>query len=119
MHTIIRSGQLPASASGSIQFVGQDHQSGVSFFHVKNQPGMGPPLHRHPYSETWIVLAGRALITAGDHQDEIRPGDIAVVTAETPHKFKNIGSGLLELICIHASPVMIQENLEVLPERQA
>jgi mannose-6-phosphate isomerase-like protein (cupin superfamily) len=35
-----------------------------------------------------------------------------VVGAETPHKFKNTGAGPLEVVCIHASPRMIQENLE-------
>jgi mannose-6-phosphate isomerase-like protein (cupin superfamily) len=34
------------------------------------------------------------------------------VGAETPHKFKNTGSGRLEVVCIHASPRMIQEALE-------
>jgi mannose-6-phosphate isomerase-like protein (cupin superfamily) len=35
-----------------------------------------------------------------------------VVGSETPHKFKNIGSERLDIICIHASPRMIQEALE-------
>jgi mannose-6-phosphate isomerase-like protein (cupin superfamily) len=37
------------------------------------------------------------------------PGDIGVVTAGSPHKFKNIGTDRLEIVCIHASPGMIQE----------
>ena len=36
----------------------------------------------------------------------------AVVAAETWHGFKNTGSGRLRIMCIHASPVMIQEFLE-------
>jgi len=43
---------------------------------------------------------------------EAGPGDIVVVNSETPHKFKNIGSDRLEIICIHASPHMIQVMLE-------
>jgi len=35
-----------------------------------------------------------------------------VVDPETPHKFKNIGAERLDIICIHASPRMIQEALE-------
>jgi mannose-6-phosphate isomerase-like protein (cupin superfamily) len=34
------------------------------------------------------------------------------VGPETPHKFVNPGPGKLDIVCIHASPVMIQENLE-------
>jgi mannose-6-phosphate isomerase-like protein (cupin superfamily) len=34
------------------------------------------------------------------------------VGAETPHKFKNNGTGRLEVVCIHASPRIIQMALE-------
>jgi mannose-6-phosphate isomerase-like protein (cupin superfamily) len=34
------------------------------------------------------------------------------VGSETPHKFKNLGPDRLDVICIHASPRMIQEDLE-------
>jgi mannose-6-phosphate isomerase-like protein (cupin superfamily) len=51
-------------------------------------------------------------MTAEDAEIEAGPGDILVVTANTPHKFKNIGIGRLEIICIHNSPRIIQEDLE-------
>jgi mannose-6-phosphate isomerase-like protein (cupin superfamily) len=35
-----------------------------------------------------------------------------VVGPDTPHKFENSGTGRLEVACIHASPVFIQEHLE-------
>jgi len=95
-----------------VKFEGEHHGSPVSFFLVNNEPGAGPDLHRHPYSETWIVRAGRARLTAGGEEIEAGPGDIAVVSPETPHKFKNIGTDRLEIICIHASPRIIQEELE-------
>ena len=93
-------------------FEGERHGSHVSFFLVNNQPGAGPDLHKHPYSETWIVRSGRARFTADGQELEAGPGDIIVVGAETPHKFKNIGEERLDIICIHASPKMIQEDLE-------
>lgn len=111
-HTIIRSGELPPSPGGTIKFEGEAYGSQVSFFLVNNQPGEGPVLHRHPYSETWIVRSGQALFTAGEQEFEAGPGDILVVSAGTPHKFKNTGTGRLELVCIHASPHIIQEDLE-------
>ncbi len=112
MHTIIRSGELRPSRGGTITFEGEPHGSGVSFFLVDSEPGAGPDLHRHPYSETWIVRSGTARFTAGGEELDAGPGDIVVVGAETPHKFKNSGPGKLDIVCIHASPVMIQENLE-------
>ena len=112
MHTVIRAGELRRSRGGTITFEGESHGSGVSFFLVDSEPGAGPGLHRHPYSETWVVRSGTARFTAGGEELEAGPGDIIVVGAETPHKFVNAGPGQLDIVCIHASPVMIQENLE-------
>ena len=112
MYTVIRSGEIPASPGGTVKFEGEPYGSDVSFFLVNNEPGAGPDLHRHPYTETWIVRAGRARITADGEEIEAGPGDILVVSAETPHKFKNIGAGRLDIICIHASPRIIQEWVE-------
>lgn len=112
MHTVIRAGELRRSRGGTITFEGEPHGSGVSFFLVDSEPGAGPGLHRHPYSETWVVRSGTARFTAGGEELEAGPGDIIVVGAGTPHKFVNAGPGRLDIVCIHASPVMIQENLE-------
>ncbi len=111
MHKVIRSGELEPSPGGTITFVGEEHGAGVSMFLVNNEPGAGPDLHLHPYSETWIVRAGRARFTADGVDVEAGPGDILVVGPETPHKFKNVGDGRLDVICIHASPRMIQDDL--------
>jgi mannose-6-phosphate isomerase-like protein (cupin superfamily) len=112
MYRVIRSGELRPTPGGTVRFEGESYGSGVSFFLVNNQPGMGPDLHKHPYSETWIVRSGNARITADGQDMEVGPGDIIVVTPETPHKFKNIGTDRLDIICIHSSPKMIQVMLE-------
>ena len=112
MYEVIRSGEIPPSAGGTVTFEGEQYGSGVSFFLVNNEPGMGPDLHKHPYSETWIVRSGKARFTADGTDVEAGPGDIVVVGAETPHKFKNVGTDRLDVVCIHASPRMIQEALE-------
>ncbi len=111
MHRVIRSGELRPSAGGTVTFEGEGYGSGVSFFLVNNRPGAGPDLHKHPYSETWIVRSGTARFTADGEDIEVGPGDIVVVGSETPHKFKNAGSERLDIVCIHASPRMIQEDL--------
>ena len=112
MHTVIRAGELRRSRGGTITFEGEPYGSGVSFFLVDSAPGAGPELHRHPYAETWIVRSGTARFTADGEEIEAGPGDIVVVGPETPHKFKNAGEGRLDIVCIHASPRMIQEDLE-------
>ncbi len=112
MHTFVRASELKPSPGGTITFEGEPFGSGVSFFLVDNEPGAGPDLHRHPYAETWIVRSGNALFTADGEDVEAGPGDIVVVGAETPHKFKNVGTERLEIVCIHSAPRMIQEDLE-------
>jgi mannose-6-phosphate isomerase-like protein (cupin superfamily) len=112
MHSVIRSGEIPRSPGGTLTFQGEPYGGEVSFFLVNNQPGAGPDLHRHPYSETWIIRSGQARLTVDRETLEAGPGDIIVVSAQVPHKFKNIGTERLDIICIHASPRIVQEDLE-------
>jgi mannose-6-phosphate isomerase-like protein (cupin superfamily) len=112
LYKVIRADEVQRSPGGTVTFEGEPHGSGVSFFHVNNEPGQGPDLHRHPYSETWIVRSGKVRFTADGEDIEAGPGDIAVVGPETPHKFKNVGTERLEVVCIHSSPRIIQEELE-------
>jgi mannose-6-phosphate isomerase-like protein (cupin superfamily) len=111
VYRVIPDGEIERSPRGTLTFEGEGYGSGVSFFLVYNQPGEGPDLHRHPYSETWIVRSGKALITTDGEEFEAGPGDIAVVGPNTPHMFKNVGTERLDIICIHASSKMIQEDL--------
>ena len=111
MFTVLRTDDLKATSSRTATFEGEAYGSGVSFFLVDNDPGEGPELHRHPYTETWVVLAGEAIITADGEEIPAKVGNIVVVDAETPHKFRNTGAGRLRIMCIHASPRFIQEWL--------
>ena len=70
--------------------------------HDSVDPGAGPRLHTHPYPETFIIEAGRAVFTVGDEELEAGPGQILVVPANTPHKFKTLGP--MKSIHIHANP---------------
>lgn len=112
MFRVIKAGEIKRSPGGTLKFEGKPYSATISFFHVNNDPGAGPGLHKHPYSETWLVRAGRGLVTIDDQEFEIGPDDIASIAPETPHKFKNIGSGKLEIFCIHDSPTIIQIELE-------
>jgi mannose-6-phosphate isomerase-like protein (cupin superfamily) len=100
------------SPGGTLRFEGADYGSGVSLFLVENAPGEGPNLHKHPYSETWIVRGGNVRFTADGVELDAGAGDIVVVGPDTPHKFENVGTGRLDMVCIHASPRMIQIELE-------
>ncbi len=102
--------QLPGSERSRL-FEGSAYGSSVTLFSIDYAaPGLGPDLHRHPYDETWLVLEGRALLEVDGERREAGPGDVAVAPANAPHKFKSLTP--LRVVCVHASPVLVQESLE-------
>jgi mannose-6-phosphate isomerase-like protein (cupin superfamily) len=95
------------------RFEGADHGATTSFFITRyTEPGRGPDLHVHPYDETFIMLEGSATFTVGDEQIDAEAGEIVVVPANTPHKFKSKGDGVLRQVTIHPAERMEQEDLE-------
>ncbi len=111
MVNVIESSDLRLRPGGTIRFEGEAHGSAPSFFHVFNEPGMGASLHVHPYPETWIVRASQVRFTVGGTDVMATGGQIVVAPAIVPHKFVNVGDGQLEMICIHPSPRILQEDL--------
>jgi len=102
----------------SYEFVGEKQGAPFSAYIVKAKPAIvkakpaqGPPLHTHPYVEVAFTLEGCATITVGDETLEVKAGGIAVIPANTPHRFVNSGNTILCQIDIHASPRFIQTNL--------
>ena len=94
-------------------FEGYLHENaGVSFFLVNASPGGGPDLHRHAYTEVFVVQEGHARFTAGNETLEVTGGHIVVVPAGTPHRFINIGTGELRMVNIHAAGKIESEWLE-------
>ncbi len=101
-HLLHRADQT-VTPRGSVEFEGAPYGAGLSFFLDRAAPGDGPPLHLHPYPETWIVTRGSAAMTIGDETISVVPGDIIVVPAATPHRFQATGDEWLEIICLHPS----------------
>jgi mannose-6-phosphate isomerase-like protein (cupin superfamily) len=50
------------------------------------------------------LTPSKGLFTADGKEIEASPGDLLVVGPETPHKFKTLGTGRLDVVCIHAAP---------------
>lgn len=94
-------------------FQGTDMGTGVTvLFYVTENVGEGPRLHVHPYDEIFIVRKGNALFTIGEEKIEAIAGDILLGPAKIPHKYHNIGPGILETTDIHLSNRWIQTNLD-------
>ena len=102
--------QLPFEGM-SHEFHGEKEGAPISAYIVNAPPGKGPPLHTHPYVEVIFMIEGAAKVTIGGETREVKAGDIAVVPANTPHRFVNSGDTTLRQIDVHGSPKFIQTNL--------
>ena len=85
---------------------------GASVIVVDAPPGSGPRLHKHPYTEIFVLLEGQATFTAGEDVIEAVGGQVVVVPAGVPHKFVNSGVGQLRQVDIHPSGQFITEWLD-------
>jgi quercetin dioxygenase-like cupin family protein len=94
------------------RFEGADNGAQVSFFIGRFPPGAGPPLHRHPYEETFVIEAGTAIFTVDGETTEAGGGQIVVVPAGAPHRFVASGESVLRFVSIHPAARMEQEWLQ-------
>ena len=107
---ILKHDQLPWSEIAH-ELVGAEHGLGITLLFIDAEPGRGPALHRHPYSEIFIVQAGEATFTIEGEQHEAAAGDILIAHANEAHTFVNSGTGPLRQIDIHLSPSFTTEWL--------
>lgn len=62
----------------------------ISIIETINQPGFGPPLHRHPQTEIFRVLEGRYLYECDGRRFEAGPGDVVTIPGGSIHAFMNL-----------------------------
>jgi mannose-6-phosphate isomerase-like protein (cupin superfamily) len=84
----------------------------ASLLFFDGKPGSGPRLHRHPYTEIFLIQEGQATFTVGDTTIEATAGQILIAPAGTPHKFVNTGTGQFRSIDVHLSDRYKTEWLE-------
>jgi len=104
---------IEQSALPGTSFEGGAYGSAVSvIFSRTDRDGAGPRLHRHPYSETFVIRSGRALFRVGDDEIVATGGQILVAPPHVPHKFTVLGPELYEAVHIHSSDTFVTEWLE-------
>jgi len=84
----------------------------ITFIIVNADPGTGPRLHSHPYTEIIIILEGNSIVTVDDETIEATGAKIVLISPNTPHKFVNVGSDRLRQVDIHLNPKFITTWLE-------
>lgn len=57
----------------------------VSLNFVTFPPNSGFPIHRHPEEQISIVREGEMVITVGDLEQTVKPGDVIVFPPNVPH----------------------------------
>ena len=67
-------------------------------------PGGGPPLHRHDYEETFVILDGHLDLTFRGTTQAACAGTAVNVPANAPHQFRNSSDAPARLLCISAPP---------------
>jgi mannose-6-phosphate isomerase-like protein (cupin superfamily) len=72
-------------------------------FYATEEVGVGPRWHVHPYDVILLMRKARAPFAIGDEKIEAEAGDILLGPANVPHKYHNLGPGLLESTDIHLS----------------
>ncbi|HEX4824177.1 MAG TPA: cupin domain-containing protein [Candidatus Polarisedimenticolaceae bacterium] len=111
MYHMVNPSERPAGALAAVAFEGERYGAGVSYFRGELPPGKGPGLHRHPYPETCIVLAGRAEMVVDGERLVASAGDTVVIATGTPHAFVAIGDEPLAMVAVHASDRIVIEWL--------
>ncbi len=114
MQYVVRLDELPANwtADGSVvrNLKGERYGlTGSSLICGEMAPGFGPPLHRHPVEEVFLVLRGQATFTIEDNRIAVGAGHIVVVPAGVPHRFVNSGEAALVLHAFLAGPRIVTE----------
>jgi mannose-6-phosphate isomerase-like protein (cupin superfamily) len=98
-------------------FQGDKDGGGVnhSIFVTRTPPGRFVELHTHPYSETFLLLAGRGRWTIGDTVVELAPDGMAIAPPMTLHGFRNVGDEPLLVVSVHEGGTLSQEFTDVPP----
>jgi quercetin dioxygenase-like cupin family protein len=91
-----------------VRYIVRSGETGGSYFafEVHTKPGGGPPLHRHDYHESFLVLGGEITFQID------RDGTLATVTAAAgsslyvppgcPHTFHNNSHDYTHMVVVHA-----------------
>jgi quercetin dioxygenase-like cupin family protein len=65
--------------------------------------GVGPPEHRHPCGEVFVVYEGRGVYTVDGIDVIAEPGDVVVVPANAWHYFRGDGEVSLRHVAVFDS----------------
>ena len=70
-------------------------------------------LQRHLHrSEHWYIISGEGLVTVGENQQRVRPGDSINIPAGSLHRMENLGSKELSFIEVQTGNYFGEDDIE-------
>src|SRR5262249_32089151 len=66
----------------------EQSDGGFEGFDLVGPADSGPPPHRHPWDEAYVILEGEVETVMGDQRFVLRPGDVGHVPAGTAHTYR-------------------------------
>lgn len=60
--------------------------------------------HTHTFEQAYYILKGKGLVTIGDEEHKVKPGNAVIFPANVVHSIKNMGNSPLWLIAINSPP---------------
>lgn len=102
-------GELVELAGGGISYrqVGRDLAGrALQILHERYAPGAdtGETMLRHSAEEGAVVIRGRIEVTVGDQRRLLGPGDAYCFDSRLPHRFRNIGEEVCEIVSACTPP---------------
>ena len=84
----------------TILVTGDDTNGRFCLIDMHIPPGGGPPLHRHDFEETFMMLAGELEVTFRGKKSTVHAGDTVNIPSNAPHQFHNGSGQPVRLLCL-------------------
>ncbi len=106
-----RENELPEISEGQVTFRqlgGDKNRQKLQILRERYDPGAdtGETMLSHESEEGGVVLSGRIEITVGDQRRVLGPGDAYYFDSRIPHRFRNVGKEICEIISACAPPYL-------------
>jgi len=106
-----RERELPEIGEGQVTFRqlgGDKNRQKLQILRERYVPGAdtGETMLSHESEEGGVVLSGRIEVTVGDRRQVLGPGDAYYFDSRIPHRFRNVGNEVCEIISACAPPYL-------------
>lgn len=90
----------------SLRMLGGAQENALQLLHERYEPGAdtGPEFLSHDAEEAGVIIRGTIEITVDDEVQELGPGEGYLFNSRLPHRFRNTGKDVCEIISACTPP---------------